>query len=119
MSVHIDIDACNGCPKRFEGFCEEICPGDLFYREDGKAVQGTFRHKGHVGQSADNDEGRRFPDRPRQRQDHTRQDAREGNRKDLGANRLPPGRPQSKARSESMERGLAAPTRFPLHPFLA
>jgi adenylylsulfate reductase subunit B len=38
MSVHIDIDVCNGCPKRSEGFCEEICPGDLFYREDSKAV---------------------------------------------------------------------------------
>ena len=38
MSVRLDVDMCNGCPKRHEGCCEEICPGDLFYRKDGKAV---------------------------------------------------------------------------------
>jgi len=38
MSVRIDVDICNGCSKRPEGFCEEICPGDLFFRKDGKAV---------------------------------------------------------------------------------
>jgi len=38
MSVYIDIDVCNGCGKRAESFCEEICPGDLFYRENGKAI---------------------------------------------------------------------------------
>ena len=38
MSVRLDVDMCNGCPKRQEGCCEEICPGDLFYRKDGKAV---------------------------------------------------------------------------------
>lgn len=38
MSVRLDIDICNGCLKRKEGCCEEICPGDLFYRENGKAV---------------------------------------------------------------------------------
>jgi adenylylsulfate reductase subunit B len=38
MSVRLDVNICNGCPKRQEGCCEEICPGDLFYREDGKAV---------------------------------------------------------------------------------
>ncbi len=37
MTVRIDNKRCNGCGKRSEGFCEEICPGDLFYREDGKA----------------------------------------------------------------------------------
>ena len=38
MSVRIDYRLCNGCPRRAEGCCEEICPGDLFYRENGKAV---------------------------------------------------------------------------------
>jgi adenylylsulfate reductase subunit B len=38
MSVRIDYRLCNGCPGRAEGCCEEICPGDLFYREKGKAV---------------------------------------------------------------------------------
>ena len=38
MSVRIDYRLCNGCPGRTEGCCEEICPGDLFYRENGKAV---------------------------------------------------------------------------------
>ena len=38
MSVRIDYRLCNGCPGRAEGCCEEICPGDLFYRENGKAV---------------------------------------------------------------------------------
>ena len=38
MSVRIDYDKCNGCAKRPEGCCEEICPGDLFYRAKGKAV---------------------------------------------------------------------------------
>ena len=37
MTVRIDVERCNGCGKRIEGFCEEICPGDLFYREHGKA----------------------------------------------------------------------------------
>ncbi len=38
MSVRLDSDICNGCDKRQEGCCEEICPGDLFYRKEGKAV---------------------------------------------------------------------------------
>ena len=38
MTVRIDLNRCNGCGKRFEGCCEEICPGDLFYRENGKAA---------------------------------------------------------------------------------
>ena len=38
MSVYIDIDVCNGCSKRSESFCEEICPGDLFFIKEGKAV---------------------------------------------------------------------------------
>lgn len=37
MTVCIDLKRCNGCGKRSEAFCEEICPGDLFYREGGKA----------------------------------------------------------------------------------
>jgi adenosine phosphosulfate reductase beta subunit len=37
MTVRIDVERCNGCGKRSEGCCEEICPGDLFYREHGKA----------------------------------------------------------------------------------
>ncbi|MBM4312181.1 MAG: hypothetical protein FJ119_14730, partial [Deltaproteobacteria bacterium] len=37
MTVRIDVKLCKGCGKRREGFCEEICPGDLFYRENGKA----------------------------------------------------------------------------------
>jgi adenylylsulfate reductase, subunit B len=38
MSVRIDYRICNGCPDKPEGCCEEICPGDLFFREHGKAV---------------------------------------------------------------------------------
>ena len=38
MTVRIDHARCNGCPGRSEGCCEEICPGDLFYRENEKAV---------------------------------------------------------------------------------
>ena len=38
MTVCIDINRCNGCVGRSESFCEEICPGDLFYIKDGKAV---------------------------------------------------------------------------------
>ena len=38
MSVRLDVDMCDGCPKRREGCCEEICPGDLFFRKEGKAV---------------------------------------------------------------------------------
>ena len=38
MSVRIDYRLCNGCPGKPEGCCEEICPGDLFYRNQGKAV---------------------------------------------------------------------------------
>ena len=38
MSVRIDKNLCNGCGGRPEGCCEEICPGDLFFREDGKAA---------------------------------------------------------------------------------
>jgi adenylylsulfate reductase subunit B len=38
MSVRIDYRLCNGCPGRAEGCCEEICPGDLFYRQNDKAV---------------------------------------------------------------------------------
>jgi len=38
MTIHIDYSLCNGCPDRTEGYCEEICPGDLFFRQDGKAV---------------------------------------------------------------------------------
>ncbi len=38
MSVYINTDICNGCLKRQEGCCEEVCPGDLFYRKEGKAV---------------------------------------------------------------------------------
>lgn len=37
MTVRIDKKRCNGCPRRAEGCCEEICPGDLFYRRQGKA----------------------------------------------------------------------------------
>jgi adenylylsulfate reductase subunit B len=37
MTVLIDRKLCNGCPGRPEGCCEEVCPGDLFYREDGHA----------------------------------------------------------------------------------
>ena len=37
MTVRIDTQLCNGCPGRGEGCCEEICPGDLFYREGGRA----------------------------------------------------------------------------------
>jgi len=37
MTVRINSELCNGCGQRSEGFCEEICPGDLFYRENGKA----------------------------------------------------------------------------------
>jgi adenylylsulfate reductase subunit B len=37
MTVRIDLERCNGCGERSEGCCEEICPGDLFYREHGKA----------------------------------------------------------------------------------
>ncbi len=37
MSVLIDYRLCNGCPGRYEACCEEICPGDLFRRENGKA----------------------------------------------------------------------------------
>lgn len=37
MTVSVDRHLCNGCPGRAEGCCEEICPGDLFYREDGRA----------------------------------------------------------------------------------
>ena len=38
MTIHINHTLCNGCPDRPEGYCEEICPGDLFFRENGKAV---------------------------------------------------------------------------------
>ncbi len=38
MTVRIDYILCNGCRGRAEGCCEEICPGYLFYRENGKAV---------------------------------------------------------------------------------
>ncbi len=38
MSVRIDYRLCNGCPGKPEGCCEETCPGDLFYRDQGKAV---------------------------------------------------------------------------------
>ena len=37
MTVRIDVERCNGCGSRAEACCEEICPGDLFYREHGKA----------------------------------------------------------------------------------
>ncbi len=37
MTVRIDKNLCNGCGKRPEGFCEEVCPGDLFYRKQEKA----------------------------------------------------------------------------------
>jgi adenylylsulfate reductase, subunit B len=37
MTVLIDKDLCNGCPARQEGCCEEVCPGDLFYRDNGQA----------------------------------------------------------------------------------
>ena len=37
MTVRIDEALCNGCPARGEGCCEEICPGDLFYRSGGRA----------------------------------------------------------------------------------
>jgi len=37
MTVLIDKGLCNGCPGRREGCCEEVCPGDLFYREAGHA----------------------------------------------------------------------------------
>lgn len=38
MTVLIDYRLCNGCPGRPEACCEEICPGDLFRRENGKAT---------------------------------------------------------------------------------
>jgi len=38
MSVYIDTDLCTGCPDHGESPCEEVCPGDLFFRKDGKAV---------------------------------------------------------------------------------
>lgn len=38
MSVNIDTDLCTGCPDHGESPCEEVCPGDLFFRKDGKAV---------------------------------------------------------------------------------
>jgi len=37
MTVRIDLTLCNGCTDRPESICEEICPGDLLYRKDGKA----------------------------------------------------------------------------------
>jgi len=37
MTVLIDRKLCNGCPGRSEGCCEEVCPGDLFYRVAGQA----------------------------------------------------------------------------------
>jgi adenylylsulfate reductase, subunit B len=37
MTVRIDRKLCNGCPGRREGCCEEVCPGDLFYRIAGQA----------------------------------------------------------------------------------
>ncbi len=37
MTVLIDYRLCNGCPGRLEARCEEICPGDLFKRENGQA----------------------------------------------------------------------------------
>jgi adenylylsulfate reductase, subunit B len=37
MTVLIDRKLCNGCPGRPEGCCEEVCPGDLFYRIAGQA----------------------------------------------------------------------------------
>ncbi len=37
MPVHIDLSLCNGCTDTPEGACEEICPGDLLYRDNGKA----------------------------------------------------------------------------------
>ncbi len=37
MTVHINTRLCNGCGSRAEGCCEEMCPGDLFYRKNGKA----------------------------------------------------------------------------------
>ncbi len=38
MTVRINYKLCNGCPKKPEAFCEEICPGDLFFRQHGKAA---------------------------------------------------------------------------------
>ncbi|MCX8044154.1 MAG: hypothetical protein N3B18_08520 [Desulfobacterota bacterium] len=37
MTVRIDYSRCNGCPKRAEACCEEVCPGNLLYRSGGKA----------------------------------------------------------------------------------
>jgi adenylylsulfate reductase subunit B len=37
MTVHIDARLCNGCPDQEQGCCEEVCPGDLLYRESGRA----------------------------------------------------------------------------------
>ncbi|MCP4715910.1 MAG: adenylylsulfate reductase [Deltaproteobacteria bacterium] len=37
MTVLINHRLCNGCPDHDEGRCEEICPGDLFYRHEGQA----------------------------------------------------------------------------------
>lgn len=37
MTVRISFERCNGCPRRQEACCEEVCPGDLFIRVDGKA----------------------------------------------------------------------------------
>ena len=37
MTVHIDRKLCNGCPGKQEGCCEDVCPGDLFYRDGSSA----------------------------------------------------------------------------------
>ncbi len=37
MTVRIDRNLCHGCPGRPEGCCEEICPGDLYIKKNGKA----------------------------------------------------------------------------------
>ncbi|MEJ6949808.1 4Fe-4S dicluster domain-containing protein [Natronospora cellulosivora (SeqCode)] len=38
MSININENSCNGCPKRKEGRCERICPGNLIKRKNEKAV---------------------------------------------------------------------------------
>jgi len=38
MTVRIDYERCNGCGKRPEACCEEVCPGNLFHRIEGKTA---------------------------------------------------------------------------------
>jgi len=59
-------------------------------RQCGKRVAWPFRDEGYIGECADHEKGRRFADRPRYREDHTRHDARQGSGQYMRADRLPP-----------------------------